>query len=247
MSKPIGVYDSGIGGYTVLNVLKKRFPQENWLYLQDAQHRPYGSRSQQELVHLGRRCIDTLQAAGVKACVVACHTSSALALRQLESYYDIPLLGMLKPSVRAICEQPEQPLLWLATRASVLSNQLIKTARKSGFTAEVCPVICDGWVEKIEQEYEGEGVQAMIEHTLAPHRKWIARYNPRVFYGCTHYPWLDNSLKQVLGEDLLYADPAHWVVEDLHSVLEQHSNNAESATTGKVIKLSSARCIQAVG
>ena len=68
--------DSGIGGYTVLKALQARFPHENWLYLQDAQHRPYGSKSQNEIVHLGKKCLDTLVAAGVKACVVACHTSS---------------------------------------------------------------------------------------------------------------------------------------------------------------------------
>lgn len=247
MSKAVGVYDSGIGGYTVLKALQARFPHENWLYLQDAQHRPYGSKSQNEIVHLGKKCLDTLVAAGVKACVVACHTSSALALAELESSYDIPLVGMLRPSVRALCAEPDKPVLWLATKASVVSNRLITASRQEGFRAKACPVICSGWVEAVEQGRSDEENIAMIEATLAPHLAWIKQHRPRVFFGCTHYPWLEKSVKSVLGEELSYIDPAAWVADELAYVLASESAKPTPQEKGRVVKLSSARYIAATG
>ncbi len=247
MSKAVGIYDSGIGGYTVLKALQARFPHENWLYLQDAQHRPYGSKSQNEIVHLGKKCLDTLVAAGVKACVVACHTSSALALAELESSYDIPLVGMLKPSVRALCAEPDAPVLWLATKASVISNRLVSAARKEGFRAKVCPVICSGWVEAVEHGRSDADKIAMVRATLEAHQDWISKHRPRVFYGCTHYPWLDEVVRSVLGADLEYVDPASWVADELAYVLASESAKPVPAEKGKVVKLSSARYIEATG
>ena len=246
MTKPVGVYDSGIGGLTVLEVLKQRFPQENWLYLQDAEHRPYGSRSQKEIISLGRQCLDTLQGAGIKACVVACHTSSALALSRLESDYTFPLVGMISPSVRALCMRPDTPVLWLATRASIISNTLMISARRAGFRGKVCPVICDGWVEQIEKGLSSITNEAMIRHTLAPYQQWIKQNSPQILYGCTHYPWLDGSLQSILGQHLHYIDPAKWVGDDLAEVLSS-ADAMTPVNSGKVVRLSSGRAIKVMG
>ncbi|MEC8383501.1 MAG: glutamate racemase [Pseudomonadota bacterium] len=236
MNQSIGVYDSGVGGYTVLNVLRKRFPNENWVYLQDKDNMPYGNRTQEEIIALGNKCLSTLASHDVKACVVACHTSSAIALPSLAKNYDFPIIGMLKPTVNGLLTQPDKPILWLATQASVRANRLHLEMQASGYVSAFRAVSCVGWVEQIEKSCRGSRVKKMVLNTLLPHWAWIRENRPRIVYGCTHYPWLQPILSELLG-DALYIDPAVWVADALAEMLTQYRLHTCSSLQGRVVTI----------
>jgi glutamate racemase len=211
----IGVFDSGVGGITVLAELRGRFPDAEYVYLGDTANLPYGTKSAAQIERLSRDCARHLKGLGVEALVVACNTASAHALDAIrEEMSGIPVLGVVKPGVEAVLKAlPEAgddldaitaPILVLATTATVRSQAYGRTIRNllhadlSGrlplpIIEQACPLLVpmieEGWID-----------HPILEQTLREYVGMHVRtYGAGVaLLGCTHYPWIQAAVERAL-------------------------------------------------
>lgn len=227
----IALYDSGRGVESVLRVCQKVLPNEQWLVLKDVNNQPYGSKSDRVIIDAGFACFRELVKRNVKAIVIACHTSSAIALPALRKHFSLPMVGMLQPTARMLAEKYRfDDIIWLATPASVKSDKLEPLARHMGFQGRFFPVACPHWVDCIE----GGGIKK-IDHML---RVWVSQNHAllcntdaKILYGCTHYPLVHCLLKRHLpGFECI--DPASAVAETLESLLVQMNISRREARPG---------------
>jgi len=197
-SSAIGVFDSGLGGLTVLKSLNARLPQEDFIYLGDIARLPYGTKSPEVVTKYSLKCAETLLKQNIKALVVACNTASAVALPNLKKTLSLPILGVIEPGVRsALAEGQDQTVLVMATTGTVKSNAYPTGFQNQGFKGKVlqlaCPLLVplaeEGWFETPITEQVLNSYLAKVPIDL------IDTY----LLGCTHYPLLLQSLRNCVG------------------------------------------------
>lgn len=201
----IGLFDSGIGGLTVLREIYRQLPQESILYFADTARLPYGTRSQEEILQFVREILDWMSAQGVKMIIMACNTSSALALDVVRREYELPILGLILPGARAAVRQGKQ-IGVIATPATAASNAYRQAIQEIDSTAKVWQVGCPEFVPLIEQNliyspYTKEVAQSYLQPLF---RKKI----DTLVYGCTHYRHLDGVIRSLLPSSVKIIDPA---------------------------------------
>lgn len=199
----IGVFDSGVGGMTVLSELRRAFGAQQFVYLGDTAHVPYGTKSPAQVIQLSVDCASLLKSKGVDAVVVACNTASSLALPEIQKTCgsSVRVIGMVEPGVKAAASAhqkmgvPRAPILVLATRATVKSGAYGSRLRALGLTVieQACPLL----VPMIE---EGWTDHAVLHQTIAeyvkPHQE--AHSVGVALLGCTHYPWIQDAFEKAL-------------------------------------------------
>ena len=207
-TRPIGIFDSGLGGLTAVRVLAQAAPWESFVYLGDTGNAPYGDRSVEDIRALSRRNARYLRSHDVKAILVACNTSTTNALPWLEAdNADIPVVGALSPSVAAAVEASKTGRIGvLATAATVNSGgyQTAITARLP--SAQVTAVGCPKLVPLIESGHTDPGdpaMEAAVEEYTAPLRQAGV---DTVILGCTHYPLARDAIAQIMGPDTALID-----------------------------------------
>ena len=211
-SRPIGLYDSGLGGLSVLKAVKARFPDHSWVYVGDTARVPYGGRSETELVAFNREILQHLAGLGVQAAIVACNTSSAVALDVVSPEMPFPVLGMIEAGVRAALVHGHRIGI-LATEATIRSQAHARAIARQHPGASVEGLACPTWVPLVESgEWDGERARKAIQDSLAP---WSGKRLDAVILGCTHYPFLAPLIREVLGQDIILVDPAREVAEEL--------------------------------
>jgi glutamate racemase len=221
---PLGVFDSGIGGLTVLRELHGALPGESFLYLGDTARVPYGNRSEHTVVRYARMACGFLTGRGIKALIVACNTVSAVALDILRVEFDLPVLGVIDPPAKAACRaRPGGRIGVLGTRRTIESGAYEKAVRKADSRCEVfsagaplfVPLAEEGWVG-------GEVPELVARQYLAP---IVAKRIDALVLGCTHYPLLIPVLGKVLadlaGGDVPIIDSAGSVAAEAADFLEQ--------------------------
>ncbi len=254
--KPIGVFDSGLGGLSVLQALRAAMPEQSWLYLGDNLHAPYGERGQQEIFDLTLAAIETLWQAGCGLIILACNTASAVALRRIQAQClrpDQRVLGVFVPMIEALIERPwgdntppsiapvEQVALF-ATPATVASRAFQRelTFRAIGVDVEAQP--CSGLVDAIEQ-----GDQAQARVRVAQHVGALKLRMPTpqaAVLGCTHYPLLLSEFQRVLGPQVRVLSQADIVARSLKDYLQRHpewactGGNCSFLSTGDAVDVS---------
>lgn len=205
----IGVFDSGVGGLTVLKELYHQLPQESVLYFGDTARVPYGNRSAIEIVKFARETLDWMSQSRVKMVIMACNTSSALALEAVRAEYDFPILGVILPGARAAVLQGRR-IGVIATPATVKSNAYLHAIQEANPSAEVWQVACPEFVPLIESgrlqdpytlEIAKEYLQPLLDRSI-----------DTLVYGCTHYPHLEPVLRQFVPDHVKSIDPAVHVV-----------------------------------
>jgi glutamate racemase len=205
--RPIGVFDSGIGGLTVARELLRQLPGERLVYLGDTARTPYGNKSPQTLVRFALETGAFLAGKGVKAIVIACNSSSAYSLPALRRRLDIPVIGVIEAGARAAVERHAGRRIGvIGTRATVRSGAYPKAIRslKPGakVVAEPCPLFVplveEGWADKPLAE------QVAREYLLPLKKAGVGT----VVLGCTHYPLLKPVIAKVLGPDIELVDSA---------------------------------------
>ena len=205
----IGVFDSGVGGLTVLQEIYRQLPHESVLYFGDTARVPYGTRSAAEILKFTRETLDWMVQQGVKMAIMACNTSSALALETVQSEYDLPILGVILPGARAAARQGRR-IGVIATPATVNSNAYLNAIREANPLAEVWQVACPEFVPLIENNRLAE------PYTLKIAKEYIQPLLDRsidtLVYGCTHYPHLEPVLRQFVPMSVKSIDPAVAVV-----------------------------------
>ncbi|KAM3090983.1 glutamate racemase [Phormidesmis sp. 146-35] len=207
---PIGIFDSGVGGLTVLRELYRQLPLESVLYFGDTARLPYGTKSPSQIVQYVREILTWMTHKGVKIVIVACNTSSALAIEQVRSEFpDLPIVCLILPGARAAVQVGKR-IGVIATPATAASNAYRQAILEVDPTAEVWQVGCPEFVPLIEQNRIDEPYTYHIAQTyLAP---LLEQQIDTLIYGCTHYPHLAPVLKAILPRSIQLIDPAVHVI-----------------------------------
>jgi glutamate racemase len=213
----IGVFDSGLGGLTVLTQLYRQLPNESILYFGDTARLPYGTRSQAEILQFVREILNWMHQQRVKMVVMACNTSSALALETVRSEFPFPILGVILPGARAAVQQGKT-IGVIATPATAASNAYQQAILEIDSTAQVWQVGCPEFVPLIEQNRISDPyTQEVARQYLA---FLIQQQIDTLVYGCTHYPHLAPVLRSLLPPNVKLVDPAIYVVKAVAQELD---------------------------
>jgi glutamate racemase len=205
----IGVFDSGVGGLTVLRELYRQLPNESILYFADTARLPYGTRSSREIVQFCFEILSWMVQQDVKMVVLACNTSDALALDALRREFNLPILGLILPGARAAVQQGRR-IGVIATPATAASNAYRRAILEVEATAQVWQVGCPEFVPLVEQNRLYDPYTAEVAgQYLAP---LLQQRIDTLVYGCTHYPHLSPVLREILPPHVKLVDPAEHVV-----------------------------------
>jgi glutamate racemase len=207
MSPYIGVFDSGVGGLTVLKALRTAFPAQSFLYLGDTARVPYGTKSPKVVTRYALEALDFFLTFPLKGVVVACNTASSVALPTMqERVPDLPIYGVIEPAVQYALTYNPKKVVVLATEATVKSHSYRNALLQQDPEMKVEEIPCPLFVPLVEEGIlSGKVLQAVLEHYLHPLRE-----NPPdlVILGCTHYPLLKPQIQSYLGEKIPVIDSA---------------------------------------
>lgn len=220
-NKPIGIFDSGIGGTSIWKEIHELLPLENTIYLSDSKNAPYGIKSSKEIRNLSIKNTDYLIENGCKIIVVACNTATTNAITYLRSHYNIPFIG-IEPAIKpAALQSKTKKIGILATKGTLNSSLFEKTASNFKNDIEIIEQIGVGLVELIEEGkiYSNE-MKSLLTLYLKP---MIAKNIDHLVLGCTHYPYLIPVIKDIIGNKITIIDSGLAVARQTKNVL--HSNN----------------------
>jgi glutamate racemase len=221
-SLPIGIFDSGVGGLTVLKAVRQRLPRESVIYLGDTARVPYGTKSRATIERYAIEDAAFLIEKGVKMIVVACNTASAMARESLRRDFNIPFLTVLGPGARAAARATRTGRIGvIATEATIESGAYERAIREaSGDRAiEIFSRACPLFVPLVEEgETDSQVARLVAEQYLAGLRK---REIDTLVLGCTHYPLLKNVIAETMGDGVTLIDSAEAVAEETAQLLEQ--------------------------
>lgn len=215
--KPIGIFDSGVGGLTVLKEISLLLPKENLLYLGDTARVPYGIRSCETVIRYSLECAEFLCKKGIKMLVVACNTSSSLSLETLKRKLTIPVVGVIEPGVKAALRTTKNGKIGIiGTEATIQSKAYPEKIKSINPKTEVFSKACPLFVPLVEEGIlEGPIVDLVIERYLEELKKVQI---DTLILGCTHYPLLTKSIEKYMGSIKL-VDSAKEVAQTVKEVL----------------------------
>lgn len=206
--RPIGIFDSGIGGLTVLKELLQALPHENFIYFADTANLPYGEKSPEQIIDYARRTLTWMQnEIGAKLVIAACHTSSATALDIVSKEFSVPVIGTIYPMVETIMQNHQDARIGIiATPTSVSSRTHENILVQSGFKGPIHSISCPRFVPLIES---GHIFGPELLRITSEYLSIFKKYNLNtLIYGCTHYPWIAETIQQTLPKTITYIDPA---------------------------------------
>jgi glutamate racemase len=228
LNQPIGIFDSGVGGLGIFKEVAKRLPNENLIYFADSKNIPYGAKSSEEIQQLTARIIDFLISEhNIKMAVVACNTATTSSLDYLRGRFSVPIVGAV-PVVKPACEQSKtKKIAILATVATIKSKYHENLIQKFGHGVEVLSIACPGLVELVEQgTLDSPELMAKLNEYLKP----VLQASVDVIgLGCTHYPFLIESIRKIVGQNVAILDSNIPVASQVVRVLgdlpsEQHAS-----------------------
>ncbi len=216
-NNPIGFFDSGVGGISLLNEATKLLPAEDLIYYGDNKNAPYGSKTESEILHLTLRAVDLLLSMGIKALVLACNTATSAAALHLRERLSIPVIG-IEPALKPAYENREGgQIIVMATSATLRQEKFRVLMGKYGKDA-VC-VTGSGLVELIESGvFEGEKIRELLRGILGESLKSKTDF---IVLGCTHYPFIKDEIARVAGPGVQIIDGAAGTVRHLKNVLAE--------------------------
>ncbi|WP_295818995.1 glutamate racemase [uncultured Deinococcus sp.] len=220
-SAPVGVFDSGVGGLSVLAELRRELPHEDVLYLGDTAHVPYGDRSEEDVIDLTERAVAALEARGVKAVVVACNTAAAFSLSRVRSRFAFPVIGLV-PAVKPAAQATRTGRVAVLATPVTLKGQLMKDVIRDHaepLGVEVTGVVNLKLVPLVEAGHaDSPEARAELRATLAPLRDAGV---DQLVLGCTHYPFLAPAIRAEFGDTFTLVDSGAGVARHTRRVLEQ--------------------------
>jgi len=230
-NQPIGVFDSGVGGLSVLRALRQVMPAEPALYFADQAHVPYGQRPAAQVRDFSEAITRFLIGRGAKLIVVACNTASAAALYYLRGKFStVPFVGM-EPAVKPAVEHTRRALVGVLATPATFQGALYASAIErfaNGVTILQEP--CPGLVNQIEQgNLHGDKTRTILESALLP---MLERGIDTVVLGCTHYPFVIPLIKEIVGEDVRVIDPAPAIAKQTKRLLDANGLNHPGGESG---------------
>jgi glutamate racemase len=231
-NRPIGIFDSGLGGLTVASEVMRLMPNESIVYLGDTARVPYGARSHETVIQYAKECIDFLQQHDVKMVVIACGTASATALSTVQLIYDMPIVGVITPgAVGAIEVTNNRRIGVIGTAATIKSGAHRKVILQHMPEATVFEQACPLFVPLAEEGWgDGEIARLTAEQYLTELRQHDV---DSVILGCTHYPLLRKSIEYVMGDKVTLIDPAIKTAQEVKHTLKKLSIQKTANAHGK--------------
>lgn len=232
-NRPIGFFDSGVGGLSVMREALKIMPNEDYIYFGDSKNAPYGIKSVEEVRELTFRAVEFLLNKGVKGIAVACNTATSAAVADLRKMYpDLPLVGIepaLKPAVESV---NEGSILIMATPMTLKEAKFNRLMKKYEDRADIVPVPCPGLMEFIEEgKLQGEEVEQYLLDKVNTYKKGKIS---SIVLGCTHYPFIEPLLSKIVGEDAVIIDGGLGTAKELKRRLSEKELLTNSTEIGKV-------------
>jgi glutamate racemase len=227
----IGVFDSGIGGLTVLHQIIEALPRENTVYLGDTARAPYGTKSVETVMRYSFENSEFLVEKGVKLVVVACNTSTAIALSRLQESLPVPVIGVIEPGVRrAIKSTKNKKVGVIGTEATIQSGAYTRALKAADPKIEVYSRACPLFVPLVE---EGWTDNAVVEMTVNAYLGSLKQSGiDTLVLGCTHYPLLKRAIRKFLGGGVRLVDSAEETASEVAAALKKRASGRK---TGKAI------------
>ena len=236
----IGVFDSGVGGLSVLRAIRAALPAENLIYVADSGHAPYGDKSESHIIERTLTVSNWLAVSGVKAITVACNTATVVAIRHLREQTHIPVVA-IEPAIKPAANTTRTGVVGvLATTQTLQSESVARLCLEHGEGKRILLQACPGWVEAVEEaDLHSPQTEALLRQFVV---SLMDQGVDTLVLGCTHYPFLRNTLQRIVGDDVVLIDPAVAVATELTRRLgndrrmdEQHIGTTRFFTTGDVL------------
>jgi glutamate racemase len=219
-SSPIGIFDSGVGGLTVLQEIMRQLPHEDVVYLADTARVPYGGRPPEEIIKINEEIIPYLIDYGAKLIIMACGTSSSIAFPIVKDKYKVHIIGLIEPGARTAIDATRSGVIGVIATIGTINSQAYQEALKSfkkeiKVVAQACPL----FVPLVEGGFiEAEETKRVAKEYLKP----LLKENiDTLILGCTHYPHLTKILKERTGPNVTFVDPAEDAVADAKKLLQK--------------------------
>ncbi|MFH0731456.1 MAG: glutamate racemase [Candidatus Omnitrophota bacterium] len=233
VNRPIGVFDSGAGGLTSVRQLIKFLPNEDIIYLGDTARVPYGNKSKDTIIKFSVQNALYLFKFKVKLIVIACNTSSSLALPQLKRYFQIPIIGVIEPGVKKALEITKNSRIGvIGTNATIESNAYQDKIKRQNPSIKVFTKSCPLFVPLAEEGWLNDKVTfEVIQRYLKPLKK---QKIDTLILGCTHYPLLKTSIARAMGPGINLVDSAREVALNCKRLMQQKAICANAKRKGRV-------------
>ncbi|GAB4137288.1 MAG: glutamate racemase [Bacteroidia bacterium] len=232
-NQPVGIFDSGIGGVSVLRAIHELLPAEDLVYFGDAAHLPYGEKSLEQIRAYSKSITEFLMRKNCKAIVIACNTASAAALKQLRTDFPgFPFIGM-EPAVKPAAEQTQTGVVGvIATTATFQGELFASVVERFANGVEVLRQPCPGLVQQIEAgKLDDQETEQMLRGWIEP---MLVKNIDALVLGCTHYPFVRKTIEKITGPTVRVIDPAPAIARQLQRVLESQHLDADSGRKGNV-------------
>lgn len=244
-SRPIGIFDSGVGGMTVLAEIAKELPNEDLIYLGDTKNFPYGDKSKENIIRIAKKCVKFLISKNVKLVIIACGTATSQALEELRKEFNIPILGIISPTIESIKESTKQnsksTIGVIATEGTIRSNkweqELKEKIQNVTVINKACPLLApmaeQGWTEnKVAKETIKEYMSIFKNRNI-----------DKLILGCTHYPLFKELIQKELGNGIEIINTGEKIAKHVTDYLdEQNANNDKGNNADCKIYLTDTEC-----
>lgn len=230
-NRPIGVFDSGLGGLTVLKEINKCLPYEDTVYFGDTARVPYGQRSKETIMKYTFQAIEFLSTKNVKAIVIACNTATARALSEAKERYDIPIIGVIQAGAKSAVEYTKNKRVGvIGTAATISSNAYNKAIAQIDDSVHVIGKACPLFVPLVEEGWSNEEISSMAAHMYLD--ELVKSGIDSLVLGCTHYPILKKTIGEAVGMDIKLINPAKETALSLKDILKEKDMLNEKNTDG---------------
>jgi glutamate racemase len=238
MTGPIGVFDSGVGGLSVLREIRRELPHEDLIYVADSKHAPYGDKPVELIERRAFAMMDFLVQQGCKAIVVACNTVTGVAVGALRGRWSMPIVA-IEPAIKPAASQTKSGVIGvLATSQTIASSNFARLVESVSGRATILSQPCPGLVEQIERgRLSDDSTRSLVEQYVGP---LLAKNADVLVLGCTHYPLIHGLIRSVAGPEVTIIDPAHAVSRELRRRLEAHGLLGARTVAGGVLAWSTA-------
>jgi glutamate racemase len=218
MNRPIGIFDSGLGGLTVLKVLSQKFPHESFCYLGDIARLPYGNKSPETIRRYGQQILKYLKDQNVKAIIIACNSASSVFLGE-KSFEGLPLLNVIEPgATEALKVAKKKKIAVLGTSATIRSRAYSQTIKNLDPEVEVIEQACPLFVPLVEEGIVNDLITELVAKRYLSHI--LKERVETVILGCTHYPLLKKDLQKILGSRVSLVESGEVLSEQLESLYQ---------------------------
>ena len=226
-AKPIGVFDSGVGGLTVVDEIMQQLPGERIIYFGDTARVPYGNKSKKSILKYSKQIVNFLMTKNVKAIVIACNTASAFALDEIASQVTIPIIGVVKPGARTAATVTKNNNIGvIGTNGTINSGMYQRYLNIRNPEVNVFGKACPLFVPLVEEGWVNDSI---TKDVASKYLKEFSNYNiDTLVLGCTHYPLLREIIALELGKEVELVNPAYETAKTLNNVLE--NKNIKSKT-----------------